>query len=148
MRLHRKTNRKKHVRSSFGLEHLLLAFTLNLSACTIGHLFEDSSPGSPNVRPADYKSDILAMLRVYLNDPTQIRDAAVSEPMLQPIGKGERYIVCLRLNAKKNDRGYAGAKEYVAVFAGGRLDQLVEAKREQCDLAVYQPFPEAETLTR
>ena len=128
------------MRSSFGLEHLLLAFTLNLSACTIGHLFEDSSPDSTAVRPADYKSDILAMLRVYLNDPTQIRDAAVSEPMLQPIGKGERYVVCLRFNAKKSDGGYAGAKEYVAVFAGGWSDLVAGNAVAMTRLNIRGPF--------
>jgi hypothetical protein len=133
---------------AFGLECLLFASTLTLSACTIGHLFEDSNPASTDARPTNVKSDILAMLRVYLNDPIQIRDAAISEPMLQPIGKRERYVVCLRFNAKKGNGEYAGTKEYLSVFAGGRLDQFLEAKREQCSVAVYQPFPEAETLTR
>jgi hypothetical protein len=39
-------------------------------------------------------------------------------------------------------------KQYAAIFVAGRLDQMVEAKPEECAKAEYQPFPEAETLTR
>jgi hypothetical protein len=52
------------------------------------------------------------------------------------------------LNAKKTDGEYAGTKQYLAVFSGGRLDQMVEAKPEDCAGAEYRPFPEAETLSR
>jgi len=135
----------------FGPQCLLLASAIMVTACTVGHLAgEDGNRADDprNPRPASYKSDITAMLRVYLNDPTQIRDAGVSQPMLQPIGSRDRYVVCLRINAKKSSGEYSGAKEYVAIFAAGRLDQLIEAKQEQCGAAEYQPFPEAQTLTR
>jgi hypothetical protein len=52
-------------------------------------------------RPENYKSDILAMLPVYLRDPTQIRDAAAAEPTPLLVGTTNRYVVCLRFNAKK-----------------------------------------------
>lgn len=101
-----------------------------------------------NAYPADYKSDILAMLRVYLNDPTHVRDAGVSEPFLQAVGGRNRYAVCVRLSARKSSGEYAAAKQHVAYFLHGRLDQMVEANREQCEEASYQPFPEAERLSR
>jgi hypothetical protein len=88
------------------------------------------------------------MLHVYLRDPSQIRDAAASEPKLQPVGQRTRYVVCLRFDAKKSNGEYAGTKQYLAVFVAGRLDQLVEAKPEECAVAEYRPFPEAETLSR
>ena len=88
------------------------------------------------------------MLPVYLRDPTQIRDAAASEPTPQLVGRTNRYVVCLRFNAKKSSGEYAGPKQYMAIFVAGRLDQMVEAKPEQCAAADYQPFPEAEKLTR
>ena len=128
------------------IEGLVVAVALALSACTGGHLRGEGGSGGP--RPENYKSDILAMLHVYFRDPTQIRDAAASEPKLLLVGQRNRYVVCLRLNAKKSDGEYAGAKQYLAVFSGGRLDQMVEAKPEDCAGAEYRPFPEAETLSR
>jgi len=123
---------------------LLLAFTLALSACAgANRNLEVRDP-----RPENYKPDILAMLHVYLRDPTQIRDAAASEPTPALVGTTNRYVVCLRFNAKKSGGEYAGLKQYMAIFVAGRLDQMVEAKPEQCAAADYQPFPEAEKLTR
>lgn len=57
-------------------------------------------------------------------------------------------MVCLRLNAKKSDGQYAGTKQYLAVFVDGRLDQMIEAKPEDCAGVEYRPFPEAEALSR
>src|SRR5438477_10047891 len=128
------------------LEGVLLTAALALSACAVGRPRDDA--GAANPRPENYKSDILAMLHVYFRDPTQIRDAAASEPKLLLVGQRNRYVVCLRLNAKKSDGEYAGTKQYLAVFSGGRLDQMVEAKPEDCAGAEYRPFPEAETLSR
>jgi hypothetical protein len=129
---------------------LLLACAVAVGACSLGRLSgDDPSPSDmpANLREANYKPDILAMLRVYLNDPTQVRDAGISDPMPQPNSR-QRYIVCLRLNAKKSSGEYAGAKEYVAIFVAGRLDQLIEAKDDQCATAEFHPFPEAEKLSR
>ena len=133
-------------------ECLLLATAIAVSACTVGRLTGDDggSVDDPrNPRPVNYKSDLVAMLRVYLNNPTQIKDASLSEPMLFPVAGGRnRYVICLRLDARRSNGQYTGNKEYIAVFLAGRLDQLVDAKAEQCKAAEYQPFPEAETLVR
>jgi hypothetical protein len=133
-------------------EWLLLAVVIAVSACTVGHLTGDDGgrvDDPRNPRPVNYKSDLIAMLRVYLNNPTQIRDASLSEPILLPVvGGRNRWVVCLRLDAKRSSGQYTGSREYIAVFLAGRLDQLVDAKAEQCKAAEYQPFPEAETLVR
>ena len=128
----------------FGAQLLLLAFALTLSACAGANRSRDVR----DPRPENYKSDILAMLPVYLRDPTQIRDASASEPTPQLVGTTNRYVVCLRFNAKKSNGEYAGLKQYAAIFVAGRLDQMVEVKPEQCATADYQPFPEAERLSR
>jgi hypothetical protein len=101
-----------------------------------------------NAYPANYKSDLLAMLRVYLNDPTNVREAGLTEPFVQPVGGRNRFAVCVRLSARKSSGDYAAAKEHVAYFLHGRLDQMIEANHEQCAEASYQAFPEAEKLTR
>jgi len=133
-----------------GLTCLLLAAALALAACTVARLSGDEANDGEdprNPQPTNYRSEILAALRVYLNNPTEIRDAGISAPLLMRIGLRDRYVVCLRLNARKGE-GFVGTKEYVAVFVAGRLDQLIEAKREQCGTAEYQPFPEAEKAAR
>ena len=101
-----------------------------------------------NSYPENYKADVLAMLRVYLNDPSHVREAGLSEPFLHPVGGRNRYAVCVRLSARKSSGEYAAAREHVAYFLRGRLDQMVEANAKQCEEASYQPFPEAEKLTR
>src|SRR5690242_5164501 len=49
-----------------------------------------------NIYPQNYKSEILAYMRNYLNDPKNVRDAQVAEPQLKPMGLGNRYVGCLR----------------------------------------------------
>src|SRR5262249_25307440 len=115
-----------------------------LSACAGANRSRDVR----DPRPENYKSDILAMLPVYLRDPTQIRDAAASEPTPQLVGRTNRYVVCLLFNAKKSNGEYAGLKQAAATFVAGWLDQVVEGEPGQCATADYQPCPEAERLPR
>jgi hypothetical protein len=98
--------------------------------------------------PDNYKADILAAMHAYLNDPTGIRDASISEPMLKEVGNGmgTRYVVCLRFNGKRDNGNYAGIKQIEAVFLAGRFDDFVDAPREPCLAASYAPFPELEQI--
>jgi hypothetical protein len=103
----------------------------------------------PNVPPANHRAEILAYLRNYQNDPTGIRDAAIAEPALRPVPGGtQRYVVCLRYNAKSTTGKYEGTRERLVVFLGGRLDTMVPARGEQCANQTWQPFPELEKLRR
>jgi hypothetical protein len=104
--------------------------------------------GEPNIPPANYKAEIQAFLRTYLNDPTNIRSASISEPALMQVGGVERYASCLKFNARKSSTEYEGSKERVVLFLAGRLDTMVMARADQCGKAVYQPFPEIERLSR
>jgi hypothetical protein len=109
-----------------------------------------------NVYPDNFKSDLLAFLRTYLNDPTGIRDAYVADPVLKTSGAQTRYVACVRFNAKNSDGRYVGSKEGIAVYSRGRFEQFVEQPRdqsrdpvrEQCNDANYQRFPELEALRR
>src|SRR5262245_66560827 len=64
-----------------------------------------------NVYPDNYKADLLAFMRTYLNDPSNIRDAYVAEPELKSIGAQKRYAVCIRFDARNRDGRYVGSKE-------------------------------------
>jgi hypothetical protein len=106
-----------------------------------------------NIVPAHVKTDLLAFLRTYLNDPNRIRDGAVSAPVRKRVldYPADRYIVCVRYNARKSDGTYAGVKTGMAIFVSGRLDRFVDMPRqvkEPCEGAAYQPFPELGQLRR
>ncbi len=135
---------------------LVLAFALSACAApreqqveaeNLAPVMDVSSVEAAAALPANYKSDILAMLRVYLRDPTGIRGASVSG-IMHAKGRGRRQLVCLRFDAKTGSGEYSGLKERVAIFANGRLEQLIEAPPGQCAEAAYAPFPEAERLSR
>jgi hypothetical protein len=132
---------------------LVVLLALALAACgkTLDELSSEQRKAdwaAANVYPAEYRAELIAHLRTYLNDPTGIREAAISEPVLRPVGPGERYIVCVRFNPKRSGGGYAGLKDHLVIYAGGKLDRYVEAAGESCKDAVYAAFPELERLTR
>jgi hypothetical protein len=131
-----------------------------LAALVLGGCATDVGPSkaelkaqwdAQNVFPQNYKNDLIAFLRTYINDPTHIRGAAVSQPQLKDVGPGERYIVCVRYDARKDGGQYAGPKDGVATFVSGKLDRYFDVPREVrelCKDAAYGPFPELEKLTR
>ena len=131
----------------------VLLLVLALAACgkTLDELSSEQRRAAwtaGNVYPADYRAELVAHLRTYLNDPTGIREAAISEPALKPVGYGDRYVVCVRFNPKRGGGGYAGLKDHLVVYAGGKLDRYVETAGENCKDAAYAAFPELERLTR
>src|SRR5690606_13884362 len=89
---------------------VVVCAALGLGACGGVHN-QPSVAADPNIAPVNYKPDIQAFLRSYLNDPTKIRGAFVSEPALMQIGGVQRYISCLKFNARKSGGDYEGSKE-------------------------------------
>ena len=104
-----------------------------------------------NVFPAQYKNDLLAFLRTYLNNPEHVRSGALAPPTLLKVGPGQRYVACLRYNARDSENHYMGPKEGAAVYVSGRLDQFLDQRqvvKDLCKDAAFAPFPELEKLTR
>lgn len=104
-----------------------------------------------NVVPQSYKSDILAFMRTYLNDPEHVRGAMVSQPVLKPVGAGDRYITCLRYRERRDGGVYRAAKDGVATFVSGKLDRYFDSPEEVkalCKDVALDPFPELEKLKR
>ena len=116
---------------------------LALAACS-----SDSKKAEPdpNTLPINYKQEIIDTLTRMLDDPTNVRDAFISEPVLRTAGKDQRYVVCVRANARNINRDYAGSKDRIAYFFGGHLNQMIDATKEQCGNVPYKPFPELEKL--
>ena len=100
----------------------------------------------PNIAPTNYKQEILNTLTNSLDDPTNLRDAYISDPVLTSTGANQRYTVCVRFNARDASHRYTGSTDRIAYFYGGHLNQLVEATKEQCGNAAYKPFPELEKI--
>jgi hypothetical protein len=104
-----------------------------------------------NVYPQGYRQDLLAFLRTYLNDPSHVRSASVSQPQLKYIGSGDRYVACVRYNARNSDGKYVGSKDGAAIYVAGKLDRFIDTSkdvRELCKEVAFVPFPELERLTR
>jgi hypothetical protein len=145
---------------------LLLSICIAATGCADQYAIETQRKTleAQNIPPANYKPDLLAFMRTYLNNPENVRDAAMSEPRLLMIVDLERYASCLRYNAKNNAGRYIGLRDHLAVFVSGKFDRLIELGRSErdagagseilrplrdyCAAASYQPFPELEQLRR
>jgi hypothetical protein len=104
------------------------------------------------VVPENYKAEIIAFMRTYLNDPANVRDAFITEPAIKQVGGRSQYAVCVRYNAKNTDGKYAGSRDSLAVFERGRFDRMIDqfpkGTAHPCAGAEYTHFPELEALRR
>lgn len=100
----------------------------------------------PNILPKDYKLELMNEMQRALEDPTNVRDAAITEPFLTQASREQRYAVCVRSNSRNINRDYTGVKERIGYFYAGHLNQLIEATSEQCAKAVYKPWPELQKI--
>jgi hypothetical protein len=131
----------------------MLLLPVILAACAGG---EDSRSitytedrGVSNQRfPSNYRAEILAFMRTYLNNPSGVREAFMAEPVQRTIGGRLRYISCLRFTPRESDGSYGDPRERALLFVDGRLDRVVENASEPCAGASYQPFPELQSMSR
>jgi hypothetical protein len=132
------------------LSGLAVALTLVLSGCSSEWLDARDHARSVNtMAPAtNYRTDIVAFMHTYLNNPVGVRDAFISEPGLRTVEGAQRTSVCLRYSARKSDGQYTPSKDSLVLFREGRLDRVVDNAREACKDVTYQPFPELEHMTR
>ena len=98
--------------------------------------------------PNNYRVELLAFMKTYLNDPRGVHDAAMAEPMQRVVGGRLRYVSCLRFTPRESDGSYREPRERAVLYVNGRLDRVVENASDVCAGAVYAPFPELENLTR
>ncbi|CCD87572.1 hypothetical protein [Bradyrhizobium sp. ORS 285] len=98
--------------------------------------------------PANYRAELLAYLRTYLNNPVGVREGVLAEPVQRTVGGRLRYVSCLRYAARESDGSYRPAKERAAIFVDGRFDRLLEEAGELCAGSTYAAFPELAALTR
>jgi hypothetical protein len=131
-----------------GWRGVCLAAGAALMLCACASSQPSVMSSEPNVMPVNYRAEVLAYLRVYLNDPTGVRGAFITEPALRPVAGTQRYMLCLRYNAKNSVGKYEGSKDRIVAFIGGRLDTMLPVVGDQCAAAEWQAFPELEKLRR
>ncbi len=98
--------------------------------------------------PNNYRAELLAFMKTYLNDPRGVRDAVMAEPVQRTVGGRLRYLSCLRFTPRESDGSYRELRERAVIYVNGRLDRVVENASDACAGAVYAPFPELAKLTR
>ena len=123
---------------------LLAMLLVALAACSSDS--KKNAEPEPNILPTNYKQEIIDTLSRTLDDPTNVREAGISEPVLRTAGHDQRYTVCVRYNARNLARQYVGPEERIGYFFGGHLNQLVKGGPEQCRNVAYKPFPELEKI--
>lgn len=111
-------------------------------------LMDGSQAGGPQPFPDNFRSDTLALMRTYLNNPVGVREASMAEPVQREVGGRQFYVSCLRFTPRETDGSYKGMRERALIFVNGRADRVVDRAGELCAGAVYTPFPELEKMTR
>ena len=110
--------------------------------------FTDDRGVSDQPFPSNYRSEILAFMRTYLNNPVGVREAAMADPVQRTVGGRLRYVSCLRYTAREVDGTTRGVGDRAVIYVDGRLDRLVENASELCAGSAYAAFPELEKLAR
>jgi hypothetical protein len=98
--------------------------------------------------PNNYRAEVLAFMKSYLNNPAGVHDAAMADPVQRTVGGRLRYVSCLRFTPREADGSYGELRERAILYVNGRLDRMVENASDTCAGAVYAPFAEMEKLTR
>ncbi|SHH53793.1 hypothetical protein [Bradyrhizobium erythrophlei] len=124
-----------------------------LAACAGGEdrdaVFNIDSGGNANQPfPDNYRPELLAFMRTYLNNPVGVHGAVMADPVQRTVGGRMRYVSCLRFAPRESDGSYREPRERAILYVNGRLDRVAENAGELCAGAVYAPFPELEKLTR
>ncbi len=128
----------------------LLLFAVTLAGCGgVGTMtFTDDRGTGSQPFPANYRSELLAFFRTYLTNPVGVRDAMMAEPVQRSVMGRQRYISCLRFNARQSDGNYIGLRERAVLYVDARLDRVLEEPGDICAGANYQPFPDLEKMPR
>ena len=133
----------------------IVLLPLALSGCLTGGgeergsiSFTDDRGYADQPYPKNYKSDVLAFMRSYLNNPVGVREAAMADPVQRTVGGRLRYVSCIRYTARQADGSYREPREQAVVYVDARLDRILENPGDACAGATYAAFPELEKMTR
>jgi hypothetical protein len=131
----------------------ILLLPIALAACAGGDdgrtvAFTDARGAANQPYPNNYRPELLAFMRTYLNNPVGVHDAVMAEPVERTVGGRLRYVSCLRFTPRESDGSYRESRERAIIYIDGRLDRMAENASDICAGVVYVPFPEMQKLTR
>jgi hypothetical protein len=147
----------------FGRSHLarlspraaIVLLPLIVSGCLTGGeenrgsiSFTDDRGYTDQPYPRNYKNEVLAFMRTYLNNPAGVREAVMAEPVQRTVGGRLRYVSCIRYAPREPDGSYREPRERAVVYVDARLDRMLENPGDACAGATYAAFPELEKLSR
>jgi hypothetical protein len=131
----------------------ILLLPIALAACAGGDdsrsvAFTDNRGVANQPYPNNYRPELLAFMKTYLNNPVGVHDAVMADPVERTVGGRLRYVSCLRFTPRESDGSYRELRERAIVYIDGRLDRMIENASDVCAGVVYVPFPELQKLTR
>ena len=131
----------------------ILLLPVALAACASSDevksiTFTDDRGVSNQPFPNNYRAEILAFMKTYLNNPVGVREALMAEPVQRTVGGRLRYVSCLRFAARESDGSYRDPRERAVLYVDGRLDRVIENASDPCAGATYAAFPELEKMSR
>jgi hypothetical protein len=100
----------------------------------------------PNLYPSHYREQVAEFMRTYLTNPTKVKDAQISEPVLRPVAGVPHYVSCVRYNPRDAANQYEGPQIRQATFLGGNLTQFLAPEGDACNGLAYQRFPALESM--
>ncbi|WP_367277040.1 hypothetical protein [Bradyrhizobium sp.] len=132
--------------------HFVLLLPLALAGCMDSDetrstsFVEDSNAVQPF--PTNHRTELVAFMHTYLNDPAAVRAAEMADPVQRVVGGRNRYVSCLRFAARESDGTYRDPRVRAVVYVDGRLDRIAPNPGDLCAGAAYGPFPELEKMSR
>jgi hypothetical protein len=139
------------------VKHLVRCFAVLLLPLLVAACQTDDAGGTMSFSsttdanqpfPTDYRAEILAFMRTYLNNPVGVREAEMAQPVQRTVGGRLRYVSCLKFAERQSDGTYRDVRERAILFVNGRLDRIIPNPSDECAGAVYAAFPELEKLQR
>src|SRR5947207_354938 len=83
----------------------ILLLPITLSACassdenrSIAYTDDRGTENQPY--PDNHRTEVLAFMRTYLNNPAGVHDPAIAEPVQRTVGGRLRYITCLHFTPR------------------------------------------------
>jgi len=135
-------------RAAIVLLPILLAACFSTGEDSRGMSFTDDRGYADQPYPSNYKREVLAFMRTYLNNPVGVREAQMADPVQRTVGGRLRYVSCLRYIPRESDGSYREPRDRAVVYVDARLDRVLENPGDACAGATYAAFPELEKLTR
>ena len=103
----------------------ILLLPIALAACAGGFLGSDEGrsmsytadrDGTNQPFPNNYRAEMLAFMKTYLNNPVGVHDAMIAEPVQRTVSGHMRYVSCLRFAPRESDGSYREPRERAIVY--------------------------------